>query len=117
MTMIDKIKIALVGLIVLAVMIGVLRIQSLTADKVRLTSAVELAQTETAGLLAEADTLRRALADSQAAFKEREKQKAQLAAQTEELRSELEELYRANEPCQTWADSPVPDPVYKRLRK
>lgn len=115
--MLNKITIALIATIVLTILIGLARIQSLEADKARLTSAVEAVVSEAARHQSEADTLRRALADSQAALKEREKQKAQLAAQTEELRDELEELYRANEPCQTWADSPVPDPVYKRLRK
>lgn len=115
--MLTKIKIALVFVVLLTIMIGFIRIQSLTADKARLTSAAELANIEAAGLRAEADTLRRALGDSQAALAAREEQKAVLAAQTNELRRELEELYQNDEPCQTWADSPVPDPVYRRLRK
>lgn len=117
MGLVTKIKIALVGLIALAIMIGFFRIQSLTADKARLTSAAVLASVEAAGLRAEAVTLRRALAADQAALMERERQATQLAAQTNELRRELEELYQNDEPCQTWADSPVPDPVYRRLRK
>lgn len=117
MTLTAKIKIALAGLIVLAIMTGLFRIQSLAADKARLTSAAELARVEAAGLRAEAVTLRQALADNQAALTAREEQKAVLAAQTDELRRELEELYQNDQPCQTWADSPVPDPVFRRLRK
>lgn len=117
MTLTTKIKITLAGLLVLVLVIAWLQVKSLEADNARLTSAVKLSLTEAAGLRAEATTLRQALDDSQAALTAREEQKAVLAAQTEELRRELEELYQNDEPCQTWADSPVPDPVYRRLRK
>lgn len=112
-----KIKIVLAGLLVLVLVIAWVHIKSVEADNARLTSAAELSSAEAARSQAENATLRQALDDSQAALAAREEQKAALAAHTEELRRELEDLYNNDTPCKTWADSPVPDPVYRRLRK
>jgi len=112
-----RIKIVVAGVVLLGVVAGWLEIKALKADKVRLVAAVELARAQAVGLRAEADTLRREVAAGQSALMEREGQKADLAAQTKELRSELEELYRINEPCAVWADGLMPESVYSRLRK
>lgn len=104
-----RIKIVLAGGLVLALIIGWLQIQFLEADNLRLNQAAVLTA-------AEAGALRRELAAGQAALKAREAEKVRLAAQTEALSRELEELYNNDKPCQTWADSLVPDPVYRRLR-
>lgn len=105
-----QIKLLLAGAFILTLGGGWLEIKSLRDDKLRLSQAAARAMAETV-------TLRRELAAGQVALMERERQAAQLAAQTDNLRRELEELYNNDEPCQTWADSPVPDPVYRRLRK
>jgi len=109
MTMTARIKIMLAGALVLILALGWLRIKSLESDNLDLYQAAALAGAEAAGL-------RRELAEGQAALTVREAEKTRLAAQTEALRHELEELYNNDEPCQTWADSLMPDPVYRRLR-
>lgn len=117
MTIATKIKIAAVVLAVLALGLGWAEIKSLRADNRQLKAgAVALEQT-VAGAQAEAAALRQELAASLEALARREEARAELAAQAETLRQELEELYQNDKPCQTWADSPVPDPVYRRLRK
>lgn len=107
--MVLRIKVILAGSLVLVLVTAWLQIKSLEADNLRLNQAAVLTA-------AEADVLRRELAAGQAALKAREVEKVRLAAQTETLRRELEELYNNDKPCQTWADSLVPDPVYRRLR-
>lgn len=104
-----RVEIILVGALVLGLVIGWLQIKSLEVDNLRLNQAAVLSA-------AEAGSLRRELAAGQAALRTREAEKVRLAAQTEALRHELEELYNNDKPCQTWADSLVPDPVYGRLR-
>lgn len=106
----NRIIIVLVAAVILTLLIGWFQIKSLRADKARLEQSAALAQTETT-------TLRRELAANRQALEIREKQTTELAAQTEMLRHEIEELYRNNEPCAAWADSPVPNPVLDRLRQ
>lgn len=109
MTMAFRIKFLLAGALVLSLGLGWFQIKSLEADNLRLNQAAALADAETA-------VLRRDLAAGRAALLARESEKARLSAQTEGLRRELEDLYNNDAPCQTWADSLVPDPVYRRLR-
>lgn len=109
MSLAVRIKIFLAGALLLALIAGWLQIESLAADNLGLSQTADRAGAEVAAL-------RRELAAGRAAMIEREAEKARLAAQTEALRCELEELYNNDKPCQTWADSLMPDPVYRRLR-
>ena len=112
-----KIKMAAALALVITLAVGVVAIQSLRADNRALAADKAQMAEAMATSRAEADTLRQELKAGQAALMAREHEKAALATQTEELRSELERLYQSNEPCAAWADGRVPDPVYRRLRK
>ena len=72
---------------------------------------------EVATITAEAEKLRLEAYKNFQALQEREKTLTALTNQTEALRQEFEEIYANNEPCQAWADTPLPEPVLKWLRK
>ena len=114
----DKFKFyARLGLVVLfigmAITIGGqhLRAKALKAEK-------SLAEQTASIAAAEAQGLRWELEANRAALEKREETAAELAAQTEALLNELDELYRQEdvEVCGVWAATPIPDAVYNRLR-
>lgn len=109
MTMVARIKFLLAGTLILGLALAWFQLKSLEIDNLRLRQAAALAGAEVAGL-------RRELAEGQAALRAREAEKARLAAQSQALVRELEELYNNDKSCQTWADGLVPDPVYRRMR-
>jgi len=105
-----KVKIALGATLAVLLLVGWYRIEALQADKARLEQSAALAQTESAALRLE-------LTANHTALMQREQIQAELIAETERLRNELEELYQNNEPCAAWSVSPVPGPIIDRLRK
>ncbi|MDR1921534.1 MAG: hypothetical protein LBS31_07315 [Candidatus Adiutrix sp.] len=108
--MTTKLKLA-AGLIGLAAALGGwLYVQALRSDNERLEAAAALAQAEAAGLKQE-------LAAGYAALAARETARLALAAETETLRRQLEEVYDHDDTAKTWSNDPLPDAVYQRLRR
>jgi hypothetical protein len=103
-----KLAAALIGA---AAMLGLwFYVRALSADNDRLAAAAQAAQAEAAGLKLE-------LSANFAALAAREMARAALAAETETLRRQLEEVYQNDDLAKTWSNDPLPDAVYQRLRQ
>ncbi len=112
-----KIKLVLAVGIVLTVAVLLIHVAGLKAERAELAADRDRLAVELTAAREQAASVAKELKLNFQALTRREAEKAELADATESLRRELEEVYQNDTPCQTWAATPVPDPVYRRLRK
>ena len=117
MTIITRIKIAAAILVVVALAGWTVYALALQARLSNTKGQLEIERQQTAALVQDLAARDQEIEANRAALAKRELIATELAAQTEALRYELNELYLNNEPCAAWADSAVPGPVLDRLRK
>lgn len=115
MFLLSKIKIGAVALIIIGGLLGGLYIQSLQAQRAKLTQAAEWNRQELAAMEQANEALHQNLAAHQAALAEREAHQSALSAELGNLNQELENLYGIDCEAKSWSDTGVPAGVRQRL--
>jgi Tfp pilus assembly protein PilN len=94
--------------VVLAIVAGVLYVQSIRSTNAELTRRIELSE-------ARLSVLNSALTANQAALKKRTLELTELSKEKATVLAELEKIYEVDQGACDWSASAIPDSVYRQL--